>query len=116
MWFSQSIVCGMQILTTFYQKQRNAAEGSPRLEGRVPWEVSPAAAAAYTAGVEALLIHEAALKRDPGNIGCTFKSFWHAHVQRSPHSCCCLCTVCFAPMRCADSLAVVPFICNKVCS
>jgi hypothetical protein len=68
--------------------------------------VSPAAAAAYTAGVEALLAHEAALKRGSVMMRCNPLPYWHACLRPPPKLLCCLAL--FAP-QCLLQMAMLPF-------
>jgi hypothetical protein len=77
----RGIVFGAQTLATFHLKQPDVSPPPWKL----PREASPAAVAAYAAGVEALLAHESNPKRGVVAARC---AFYGMHMYSLLRSCC----------------------------
>ena len=83
----RALVFGTQTLATFHLEQSSVSPPPWQL----PKEALPAAVAAYAAGVEALVVHEAALKRGAVAARCTFSPAPVQHVLTQllrPRTCC----------------------------
>jgi hypothetical protein len=67
----------MQALALLHTVRAAGAQTRRREPERVLRDLSPAADAAYAAGVRAMLAHEAALQRGTATMRCTIPDIWH---------------------------------------
>jgi hypothetical protein len=81
-------VFGTQALAGIYLEQPDWTKGLLQPPGEVLRKVSRDAAAAQVAGVEALLVHEASLKRGPAIVRCTQYHFDKHMCRRCRNSSC----------------------------